>query len=242
PVYQALKLGYPDKVRGSSTQMNTESAPQAETVEFSFPARTKMDKLNMPPVKVYWYDGGLLPNLADVLPETINLMADGLGGCIFVGSKDTLITGCGGFNPFLLSGRKPQVTPYLRRIPGAVGYVDGPHEQDWVRACKESPENRTESTSHFGYSGPFNEMVLLGVLAIRLQSLNKTLHWDAQNMRFTNISPSGELRIVTSDEFKVIDGHPHFNTQYATFNALEAAGEYIKHNYRKGWDLPEMPA
>jgi predicted dehydrogenase len=241
PVYQALKLGYPDKVRGSSTIMNTESAPQAETVEFSFPMREKLPKVDMPPVKVYWYDGGLLPVKADLVPDGINLMEDGLGGCIFVGSKDTLITGCGGFNARLISGRVPEVKPHLRRIPGAVGYVDGPHEQDWIRACKESPENRIEGTSHFGYSGPFNEMVLLGVLAVRLQSLNKTLEWDAENMKVSNISPSDKLRVVTSDEFQVIEGHPHFNTQYATFNAMEASSEYIKHNYRKGWDLPPMP-
>jgi predicted dehydrogenase len=241
PVYQSLQLGYPEKVHGSSTQVNTESAPQAETVEFDFPARKNKSKVNMPEVKVHWYDGGLLPNRPDLLPEGENLMADGLGGCIFVGSKDTLICGCGGFNARLLSGRKPEVAPSLRRVPGAVGYVDGPHEQDWIRACKESPENRVEGTSHFGYSGPFNEMVLLGVLAIRLQGLNKTLIWDAEKMRFTNISASEELNIVTSDEFKVIDGHPHFNTQYARFNALEAANGYIKHSYRDGWNLPAMP-
>lgn len=241
PVYQSLKLGYPDKVNGSSTLMNTESAPQAETVVFNFPARDKMPKVEMPAVKVHWYDGGILPNRPELLPEGENLMGDGLGGCIFVGSKDTLITGCGGFNPRLLSGRKPVVAETLRRIPGAVGYVDGPHEQDWIRACKESPENRVEGTSHFGYSGPFNEMVLLGVLAIRLQSLNKTLHWDAENMKFTNISANEELNIVTSDDFKVIDGHPHFDTKYAKFNALEAASGYIKHNYREGWNLPAMP-
>lgn len=241
PVYQALKLGYPDKVHGSSTLMNTESAPQAETVVFAFPAREKMPKVEMPAVKVHWYDGGILPNRPDLLPEGENLMADGLGGSIFVGSEDTLVTGCGGFNPRLLSGRKPNVTPYLRRIPGATGYVDGPHEQDWIRACKESPENRVEGTSHFGYSGPFNEMVLLGVLAIRLQGLNKTLKWDAENMRFTNISASEELKIVTSDDFKVIEGHPRFDTKYATFNALEAASGYIKHTYRDGWSLPAMP-
>ncbi|MFW6257412.1 MAG: gfo/Idh/MocA family oxidoreductase, partial [Prolixibacteraceae bacterium] len=114
------------------------------------------------------------------------------------------------------------------------------HEKDWLRACKESPENRVEGTSHFGYSGPFNEMVLLGVLAIRLQGLNKSLEWDADKMQITNISPSEELKIITSDEFKVIEGHPHFNTKYATFNALEAANEYIKHEYRDGWKLPEM--
>lgn len=241
PVYQSLKLGYPDKVNGSSTLMNTESAPQAETVVFNFPAREKMQKVEMPAVKVHWYDGGILPSRPDLLPEGENLMGDGLGGCIFVGSKDTLITGCGGFNPRLLSGRKPVVAQTLRRIPGAVGYVDGPHEQDWIRACKESPENRVEGTSHFGYAGPFNEMVLLGVLAIRLQSLNKTLHWDAENMKFTNISANEELNIVTSDDFSVIDGHPHFDTKYAKFNALEAASGYIKHNYREGWSLPAMP-
>lgn len=242
PVYQSLKLGYPEKVRGSSTSINTESAPQAETVEFTFPARNKHKKVGMPRVKVYWYDGGLLPNVSDLVPEGENLMADGLGGCLFVGTKDTLICGCGGFNARLGSGRKPNVSPYLRRIEGAVGYVDGPHEQDWIRACKESPENRVEGTSHFGYSGPFNEMVLLGVLAIRLQGLNKSLQWNAEKMQITNISPSEELKIITSDDFKVIDGHPHFNTKYETFNALEAANGYIKHEYRDGWKLPEMPA
>lgn len=241
PVYQSLKLGYPDKVRGSSTAINTESPPQAETVEFSFPARPKMDHLNMPPVKVYWYDGGLYPVFSDILPEGVDLMADGLGGCIFVGSKDTLICGCGGFNARLASKRVPEVKPYLRRIPGATGYIDGFHEQDWIRACKESPESRVESTSNFSYSGPFNEMVLLGVLAIRLQSLNKSLKWDAQQMKFTNISETDIIKVITSNEFKVIDGHPNFNTQYAKFNALEAASGYIKHKYREGWNLPVMP-
>ncbi len=240
PVYQSLKLGYPSAVSGSSTLLNTESAPQAEKVKFSFPARAKVKNVTMPEVDVHWYDGGLLPDRKDLL-DGVNLMADDMGGLLFVGSKDTLICGTGGFNPRLLSGRVPAVSPYLRRIPGAKGYVDGPHEQDWIRACKESPENRVEGTSNFAYSGPFNEMVLLGVLAIRLQGLGKILKWDAENMKFSNISGSDKLKILTVDEFSVIDGHPHFNTQYAEFNALEAASGYIKHTYREGWNLPAMP-
>mgnify|MGYP000812197408 CR=1 FL=1 len=175
PVYQSLKLGYPDRVQGRSTQINTESAPQSEVVEFRFPARDNLPKVALPEVKVYWYDGGMLPQRPDLLPDGVDMMRDGLGGCIFVGTKDTLICDCGGFNSRLLSGRVPQVTPYLRRIPNATGYFDGFHEQDWIRACKESPENRVEGTSNFAYSGPFNEMVLLGVLAIRLQGLNLSL-------------------------------------------------------------------
>ena len=44
---------------------------------------------------------------------------------------------------------------------------------DWVRACKESPENRVETASPFSEAGPFNEMVVMGVCAVRLQGLNK---------------------------------------------------------------------
>ena len=238
PVYSALKLGYPDQITGSSTLLNTESAPQSETVEFRFPARPNLPRLAMPEVRVFWYDGGILPSRPDLLPPGQSLMEDGLGGCIFVGSKDTLFCSCGGVNRRLLSGRIPQVAKTLRRIPDAKGYKDGPHEQDWIRACKEAPDNRTEATSNFSYSGPFNEMVLLGVLAIRLQSLNKILDWNGEKMEFTNISDSDELKIVTVDEFKVIDGHPHFNTEYAILNAKETAREYIKHNYRQGWSLP----
>ncbi len=240
PVYRALKLGYPSKVQGSSTQFNTESLPQAEMVEFVFPEREAIPKVNFPEVKVQWYDGGLHPNRPDLLPDGVNLFEN--GGNIFVGTKDTLVCGKGGFNARLLSGRKPSVTPHLRRIPGATVYgIDGPHEQDWIRACKEAPENRVEGTSNFGYAGPFNEMVLLGVLAIRLNSLNKTLKWDGENMQFTNISDNEKLKVVTSNEFKIIEGHPHFNTQYANFNAKEATDEYIKHTYRDGWALPEIP-
>jgi len=241
PIYQSLKLGYPIRIQGSSSLINTESPPQSEKVEFVFPSRDNLAKVAMPEVKVYWYDGGLFPNRPDLLPDGTNLMADGLGGCLFIGSKDTLYCGCGGFKAKLLSGRVPNVPQTLRRISGATGYIDGYHEQDWIRACKESPANRVEPTSNFAYSGPFNEMVLLGVLAIRLQSLNKILQWDGSNMAFTNISPSEELKIVTSNDFSVTDGHPRFDVKYQKLNALDTTKEYIKHTYREGWKLPDMP-
>ena len=42
--------------------------------------------------------------------------------------------------------------------------------------------------SDFSEAGPFNEMVVMGVLAVRLQGLNKTLEWDGVKMEFTNIN------------------------------------------------------
>mgnify|MGYP001519242426 FL=1 len=84
----------------------------------------------------------------------------------------------------------------------------------------------------------------MGVLGVRLQSLNKTLEWDGANMRFTNIGDDETLRIMIEDGFSVHDGHPTFNKTYTDpINAKQFAEEMIKHNYRKGWDtlLPAMP-
>ena len=55
--------------------------------------------------------------------------------------------------------------------------------------------------------------------------------------KVTNIADDDEIRVVTTDKFTVINGHPHFDTQYATIKAKPAADEYIKHTYREGWEL-----
>jgi len=242
PIYRALYLKYPSAISGSSTMVNTESAPNAEKVRFDFAERTPTDKLKMPPVQVHWYDGGFLPDRPELLEEGEPMIKDGLGGCMFVGTKDTLICGAGGFNPRLLSGRVPQVMPYIRRVPGSVDYSDGPHEQDWIRACKESPENRVQGSAHFGYAGPFNEMVLLGVLAIRLKGLHKILKWDGDQMRFTNIGDNEIMKVIKSYAFEMRNNKPTWNVETVELNALEAASEYIKHTYNNGWNLPDMPS
>lgn len=243
PVFSSLLLKYPVRVQGSSTLVNTESAPQAEVVEYTFPERTVVPgyvKIRLPEVKVFWYDGGMMPSRPKEMAEGAPMMEDGMGGCLFIGSKGKLICNLGGINPRLLSGRKPNVPETLPRVEGypVGGIMDGPHEQDWVRACKESAENRRQPTSNFEVAGPFNEMVVMGVLAVRLQSLNRELHWDGENMRFTNISVNDKLRVVVSDNFAVIGGHPHFDTKYVTLDAQETVEGYIRHPYRKGWNLP----
>lgn len=238
PIYSALKLGAPDSIQGSSSPMNINSAPQSEMVRFDFPERPALAKVKFPSVSVHWYDGGLMPDRPEGLKDDERLINDNMGGCMFIGSKDTLICDTGGFNPRLMSGRVPEVEPYLRRISGATGYIDGPHEQDWIRACKESAGDRVESSAHFGYSGPFNEMVLLGVLAIRLQGLNKTLHWDSAQMEFTNIGPDDELQVNDDSVQRLVDGVIRHGTKKITLSALEASQEYIRHKYRKGWSLP----
>jgi predicted dehydrogenase len=237
PIYWALDLKYPSKVNGSSTLSNLYSPPHAEKVKYTFPARPKKHNIDMPEVNVYWYDGGLLPDRPSELPDGM-MMGDENGGIIFIGKKGKIMTGCYGMNATLLPVEKmkdfKKPNPWIQRVKGGNGDIwsSNAHEQDWIRASKESPANRKQSSSHFGFSGPFNEMVVMGMLAVRLQGLNRELLWDGNNMNFTNISPNDEISVVSVDEFDVIDGDPKFNRQYVKINALEAAKSWIKPEYK----------
>lgn len=234
PVFKGLNLLYPTKVEGSSTLLLNDCAPTAQMVKYVFPARKNMPKVTMPQVEVTWYDGGLQPMRPKGVPAGRNLNDNG-GGVIFYGTKDTLICGCYGMNPWLVSGRKPNAPKKSREVTLS-------HQMDWVRACKESPASRVQTASPFSEAGPLNEMVVMGVLAVRLQSLNQELEWDGANMRFTNISPDKTIKTVVKDGFKIHDGHPTFDKSWTDpVNAVAYAEELIKHSYRDGWKLPAMP-
>jgi len=224
-VFAAMKLGSPVSVEASSTAINTESAPVASTIQYDFPARPKEGKLNMPAVSVYWYDGGLLPRRPEGLLDGIELGID-RNGVIFHGSKGTLVCGNYGEKYRLLPENKfkdlPKPAATLRRVGMS-------HEMDFVRACKESSQDRVMPLSNFEYSGPLNEMVVMGNLAIRLKSLNKKLLWDGVNMRITNLSDSDEIRVT--------NGIPKQEPRQVRINAKQAAEEYIRHTYRQGWSL-----
>lgn len=233
PIFKGLKLGYPKQAQGTSTLLLTDCCPTAQTVKLTFPARDNMPKVALPEVDVYWYDGGIVPPRPEGMPNGKRFDAD--GGVIFHGTKDTLICGCYGKEPWLISGRTPN-TPEVLRV------VTEGHQMDWVRACKESPASRVQSASYFGEAGPFNEMVVMGVLAVRLQELHMVLEWDGPNMQFTNIPDNAELSIIMKDGFTIKDGHPDFSKpRTAPMNAKAFAQEMIKHTYRDGWKLPDMP-
>ena len=237
PVFKSLKLQYPIKAQGSSTLLLTDCAPNAQMVTLTYPERVapKGAKIKYPEVQVTWYDGGLEPPKPAGWPAGKD-MNDSGGGVIFHGSKDTLICGCYGVRPWLLSGRKPVVPKTERRI-------DGGHEMDWVRACKENADTRVKTKSDFSEAGPFNEMVVMGVLAVRLQGLNKELEWNGEKMEFTNIGDTDNVKICISDNFTITNGDPKFDRKWTEpMPAKQFASEMIKHTYRKGFILPDMPA
>ncbi|AXJ02086.1 Oxidoreductase family, NAD-binding Rossmann fold [Cyclonatronum proteinivorum] len=235
-LYRALEPGYPTRVQGSSSMLLLDSAPVSQRVQLIFPERETQKMGRQPELKVDWYDGGLQPLKPEGWPAGRSMNHLG-GGLLFHGSEDTLIAGCYGRDPWLLSGRVPEGVSQTERR------VETNHYMDFVRACKESPDSRVPCKSDFAFAGPFNEMVVMGVLAVRLQALNKELHWDGPNMRFTNISENEELRIIIEDGFEITDGHPSFRrTMTDPLNARDFAENLIRTPYREGWDLPSMPA
>ena len=68
--------------------------------------------------------------------------------------------------------------PFLEPAPG--------HHAQWIEACKTG--GRTGS--HFGYAGPFTEIVLLGNVAYRTGS---TIEYDPANMQVTNLPAANGL-------------------------------------------------
>jgi predicted dehydrogenase len=257
PVFKVLNLGYPTSAQGQSTTLKKDACPHAQIVKMVFPARPNLPNMAMPEVEVTWYDGGFHAMIPPVLPEGKKWDAE---GCAIYGSKDTLILGSHGSAPYLLSGRTPKSPEVLRVVP------DNNHYLDWVAACK-TPDLRKKTASHFGEAGPFNEIVLMGVLAVRLQKLNKILEWDGPNMQFTNIS--AEEKVSTWSEMFDIGkmmaaanaaakaaasakpgskpavppmAMPGMGNDPSERNAKEFVASIVKHEYLNGFKLPDMPA
>lgn len=236
PVFKALMLAHPHSVEASSSGFNTDSLPNSEFIRFEFPRRDNLPKVAMPEVTVHWYDGGWMPPRPDELKDG-EMMGDEDGGCIFHGTRGKIMCGTYAINPTLLPAsemehfQEPEKS--IRRI---FNPFEGGHEQDWVRACKEPKKNRLETSSDFKYAGPLNETIMLGVLAVRLQSLNRKLMWDGPNMQFTNINSTDVIRILSKTNFELMNGNPRTNNEFVTLPALQAAEGWIRHNYRQGWE------
>jgi predicted dehydrogenase len=162
PVFDALRLGAPTVVHGSSTPILEDSVPAASIVHYEFPARE-----GLPPVTLHWYDGGLMPpRPAELEPDEELDREDGI---IFVGEKGKmLVEGWGGRVPRLLpDSRMRDYRRPSKSLPRSVG-----HYQEFIQACKQG----TPTQSHFGFAGPLTEAVLLGMVCVRARG--QRLLWN----------------------------------------------------------------
>jgi predicted dehydrogenase len=175
--YWALNLRYPTTIEATSTPWGgTEEQPAtyplAMTAHYEFPARG-----SAPPVRMSWYDGGLMPPRPTVLPDQVQL--DREGGVIFVGDKGILLHGTYGAKPTIY----PQsLMEAARAVPKSLPRITGTHEMNWVDACK----GKGTTTSPFEYAARLTEVMLLGIVALRAGQGVK-IHYDGDAMRITNV-------------------------------------------------------
>jgi len=191
--YWALDLKNPTSVEAFSEGKTEESPPKWSIIKYEFGQRG--DK---PPVKLFWYDGRMMPNThfgsSDKLTDN---------GVIFVGSKGTIAAPLNHAPRILEEKLAKEFTPppkHATRPGGSEGF-DHYHHLDWVEACLGSGK---KPGSNFDYAGPLTETVLLGNLAVRT---GRRVEWDGANMKCTNVPE---------------------------------ANQYVRREYRKGWDLPNL--
>ncbi len=176
--FWALKLGYPISVQASSTKYTKDSYPLAEVVTYEFPQRG-----DMPPVKLTWYDGGLMPPRPhDIEPG--RMMGDEGGGVLFVGDKGHLMCSTYGQNPRLIPETKMQE---YERPEKTIPRSPGIHEE-WIEAIKAGKK----STTDFTYSAVLTEGMLLANIAVRVQDKYTKLEWNGEKMEFTNLPEANQ--------------------------------------------------
>lgn len=176
--YWALGLTQPTAITTSSSPWggpadNPATFPLAVMVEYEFPARGAA-----PPVKLFWYDGGLMPPRPPFLPDDVALPRGDGGGGVMIGERGILT--------YETYGNRPKVYPEsvaaeAEAVPRTFPRVATTHEMNWVAACK----GEAEVSCPFSYAAPLTESMLLGMAALRAGA-GKKVHYDSAAMRFTN--------------------------------------------------------
>jgi predicted dehydrogenase len=176
PVFTSLKLLAPTSVHASSTPVFPETFPLASMIHYEFPARGEM-----PPVKVHWYDGGLLPALPEEFEADQELPRE--NGVIFVGDKGKLLLEeeGGARLRFIPKSRIKDYREPHKTLPRSIG-----HHKEWIEACK----GHGSTESNFEFAGRLTEALLLGNISIRLGG--KKLYWDAANLQVTNCGEANQ--------------------------------------------------
>jgi predicted dehydrogenase len=165
--FWSLNLTNPASVEAISSDKTDVQAPNWSIIKYDFPALG-----NRPAVKVFWYDGKVLP------PKTLlgnsKTYPGGENGTIFVGEKGTILAGYLE-NPTLASEQQQKdLKPPEKFVPRSIG-----HHKEWLESILGGPD----AASCFDHAGPLTEMVLLGNLAVRTGA---RIEWDAKNMKVKN--------------------------------------------------------
>jgi len=177
--YWTLGLKYPSKIIPESTLLYSESFPAAERITYEFPAIG-----NRPAVTLVWRDGSIFPPAPEGWPADQDWPFDREGGQIWIGDKGMILAGTYAENPRLLD---PKVAAEVaaRPVPPKYARTRGVY-QEFITACKTGGQGGSDFA---GYAGPMTEMILIGVLAVRM---GRTLEMNPDTGAITNATPPSE--------------------------------------------------
>jgi predicted dehydrogenase len=185
PAFWALDLGSPESVISSNSNLlknKYDTYPTSSIITYKFPKREEQ-----PPVKVVWYDGGLLPLHDDRLRDLDYFTTC---GALVVGEKGIIMHDSHGASDFKISPFDKNME--IETPPEILERSKG-HHADWIEAIKTGKS----ASADFNYGGPLTETVLLGTAATLFR--NQELKWDSENMKVTNIE---EANSVIKPEFR----------------------------------------
>lgn len=177
-VMWSLNLGYPSRIQATSTAYGSEYYPAAQSVQYEFPDRYTPGIGYMPAVKVTWNDGGIKP------PRPVALEPGRpVGSALYIGDKGIIMHDSHGAMPELVPADpgKRLPAPWLERTAN--------NYEDWINAIKAGKK----SNNDFSVSAKLTEIMLLTNIATQVQQVNKTLEYDADNMKITNIPEANDL-------------------------------------------------
>ncbi|PIY41130.1 MAG: oxidoreductase [Armatimonadetes bacterium CG_4_10_14_3_um_filter_66_18] len=169
-MFTALKVKHATAVTLiEDTGDNTEEMfPSASKIQWDLPARG-----DMPPCKMFWYDGGKYP------PRDLGEWPEGKeppdNGTLIVTDK----------GKFWADGEPRPIGKFdgeLKRPEPTIPRCESDHFKEWVTAAKGG----RPAASNFDHAGPLTELVLLGNLAIKAGVGNK-VEWDGPNLCVTNL-------------------------------------------------------
>ena len=162
-----LELGYPTEVTCSASTIFSgifkesdypESIPVASELRYKFKLKDGRD------LKLYWMDGGIIPDRPDELDPDLNMNLalgdipeenDFEGGTLFVGTKGKVSCGWGGSHPRLLPFLLNKDVNVPKKYPRVEGGMDG-HWWQWIDACIAGYGNAEVDSPFVGYAGPLN--------------------------------------------------------------------------------------
>ena len=210
----ALMLGAPASVECISQEGKSEFMfPKKSVIRFDFPARA-----NMPPVKIFWYDGcidppfrpeglakteilGDLPRArtaaaAKPRPQTpprtdsISALDQMVNRLANRGSNGSLFVGNKGLITTGTYGEGTRLLPASKMEDYEAPAPLLTRSPGHYRDWIRACKGGDPACSNFSVAGPFTEWILLGSLSLRFEG---KLEWDSEKMRITNNREANEL-------------------------------------------------